>query len=324
MSTKKLTPSQMKTILQIADTALKNGQVLFRDLQKMLGENKIEFFNLCKVRAGLTDGSGYWANIQNGNSIVPIMGVVQRFRFSGLGFDPDGLKNFVNKDFFQSSTWLNSDKRRGGFVFSPICAKTNGEWKQEFDVDAEINLNELGKAYDCLLLRVDLKDFFIHMFPPPVLGRFISRKWEIGTYAALHQDFLEPLFKDPEDFQVSYCVGYAYLHFRIGPRILGYGPGQLGTAVKQFKFTLRKSGDLDIETSTAMMPRSEKIMNLWDLDPVYGSVDLLNTLTFGKLKIREKLHDRIDSSLLALHCQVHESMIRGTVAEWERRKRVAQ
>jgi hypothetical protein len=88
-------------------------------------------------------------------------------------------------------------------------------------------------------------------------------------------------------------------------------------AVKQFRFILLDSGDIEIQMFFLVSPRSEKILNLGGFDPVYFSANLANILTLSAFNLRQRAHDKMDALQLELHARVYQSLLNGMRTYWE-------
>ena len=76
--------------------------------------------------------------------------------------------------------------------------------------------------------------------------------------------------------------------------------------------------DVEIEMFFLVAGRSEKILSLWGgFDPVYFTVDVLNALTFNRLGIKQRAHDKLDANQLAAHARIYQSLIEGMRSCWE-------
>ena len=126
-----------------------------------------------------------------------------------------------------------------------------------------------------------------------------------------------PDLKDfPKEGIVSY-LGYPFVDVAPRANIFGFGPGKFGAAVKLFSFFLTRAGEVRVRMVFIAAPRSRKVFDFGQgiPDPIYGGAEILRYLTLG-LANPQAVHDRMDKRMLALHCEVHQTLMDGLATVW--------
>ena len=207
----------------------------------------------------------------------------------------------------------------GGFLYQPLLARRAGPAGavERLPQGPAVRLADVGRKYEWVVQRLDLPDYALAL----PFRRSITRLLRPFLKESGSVVFGPTLCDSPRDpmagalDQVTF--GYAVVPWRIDPTILGFGPGRFFSAVKQYRIFLREDHSVTIEIVFIVCPRSEKILDIGGLDPVYGTVRALDALTFHRTRIVEKAHGAIDRYAMAHHGRVHVNMLEGMRDIWE-------
>jgi len=101
------------------------------------------------------------------------------------------------------------------------------------------------------------------------------------------------------------------------PTIAAYGPGRFFSAYKQFRFFLMEDGAVSIEVLFLVTPRCQMVLNILGVDPVFGTVAIVDALTMGGGSLNQRAHAGIDRFAMQHHCRVHENLLDGMRQIWE-------
>ena len=233
---------------------------------------------------------------------------------------PAALEMFIRRSFPKACLGSETDPLRG-FEFKVLRHKRKG--LPEYGVYAKENpledLAEIGTNYDWIVLEAEVHDFFHHAMGPGAAARWMKKKQKMSSFILAHEDYLTSFHPQEPDAVGESCFGYSFLPLAPCDSFFGYGPGKFQAAVKQFRFILQKNGDLDVHMSFLVAPRSEKILSLGSagFDPVYPPVHLIDSLTGGLFKIRQKFHDNMDTMQLEKHAVIYQALIDGLQSVWE-------
>jgi hypothetical protein len=228
------------------------------------------------------------------------------------------LQTFIQKQFTRRSHWTHPDGLPGGFEFKPLQYKLQG--RDDYGVSPEgpaPDLDEIGAKYDWVVFEAVVYDFFRNV-PGLNLGPGMLKKMpKMSSYVLIHKDYYSSFHPPVAGTVAECCFGYSFLPTPVTKGIFGYGPGMFKAAVKQFRFILLDSGDIEIQMFFLVSPRSEKILNLGGFDPVYFSANLANILTLSAFNLRQRAHDKMDALQLELHARVYQSLLNGMRTYWE-------
>jgi hypothetical protein len=205
-----------------------------------------------------------------------------------------------------------------GFLYQPLLARLAGGGAVErLPQGPAVPLLELGVDYDWVVQRLDLPDYALALpFPAAItrpMRRFLKESGSVVFHRSFHESTRPPVAGARE--QVTF--GYAVVPWRIDPTILGFGPGRFHSALKQYRVCLMQDQSILIEIVFVVCPRSEKILDLGGLDPVYGAVRWLDALTLRQTSIVQRAHDAVDLYAMGHHGRVHVNMLEGMRGIWE-------
>ena len=254
-----------------------------------------------------------------------VMGCLQTARFKLDAAAPGeavALQD-LKSDYAPRACWFHPDGRPAGFGYDAILYKDKAsgtvEAFQDGKSSAALDFSTVGTAHEWLLLRVDIHDFLLATPMKPfakLMGKFIKE----SAYVVSHEMYARPV-GNPRPGTVAECLfGYSFLPCAAVNGPFGFGPGHFKSAIKQFRFSLLESGDLEVTLSFIVSPRSEKVLNLFGFDPVYSMVHLLNALTLGLLGIKQFAHSALDKNFMTVHGQVHHNFLNGMEDFWKKRR----
>ncbi len=306
-----------RTLIEKSELALRQGSQLLNWWREISSRGKLQLFPLMPdENRDLTMEAFFDQTVIDGKQ-TPAMGVLQTIRFplAPAAGPCTRLEDFVHRRLLSAAHWRNPDGLPGGFGYSVLLHKTRnrGEYGR-FPVPSDtqsVDLGQVGSLYEWIMLQVDIYDF-VRSFPP--LRRYVKLLAGIireAAYLVTNEDFMHNLHPGIRSKPVETDLGYAFVPATVHPNFFGFGPGRFGAAVKLFRFGLTDAGIFEVNMAFLLAPRSEKVLYLWGFDPVYGTVNLLDALTFHKRNIKQRAHDKLDKIMLRQHGQVHENFILG-------------
>ena len=280
-------------------------------------ESKLKFFPL-DLRNSYrlpNRAEGFFGNLSIGGQPRSIMGCRQEVefgRFPGANLGAR-LQEFVLQEFQKRSHWTYDDGAPGGFTFEKTIYKSAANGYQHFsagDQAGPLDWNLLGPEYAWVLLTVHIHDFVVKMGP-------WKKRLREAAFVVPHPDFIHVLKNTSPDRALEVSIGYPFVDVAPHPNMFGFGPGKFGAAVKLFSFFLSPQNDVRVRMVFAAAPRAQRVLDFGKRlpDPVYGGAALLRYLSLGLLK-PQAIHDRMDAHMLALHCQVHQTLMDGVEKVW--------
>lgn len=171
---------------------------------------------------------------------------------------------------------------RKGMGFTQVYYKKSdtgeiGKFPEE-GAEAILDLREIGKTYDWVVVKLRVFDFCVTMKPfGPDLPRFTMPLKE-ESYLILSPEFITHADHPQPGVLVEYGFGYAFVkNPKRGP--FAYGPGEFEAAFQTINFKVHDSGETRVEM-TFVSNQPDKIMNL-NFDPVNWSFNLADMMSFG-------------------------------------------
>jgi hypothetical protein len=219
---------------------------------------------------------------------------------------------------------------------------------------AIVDMRELEQKYEWIVLRVRIFDFNLIFRPlgqelPEVAIPLRAQQWVVAS-----RDFILNEDHPAPGVLGQYGYGYAVLKDPTDRGLLAYGPGQFDAGFQLFHFRVLDSGEVRAKL-VFVVNRPERILNLslnpvtWSLtladlvsfglssqllapvqemlaqlpfrggslDPVFGSIDLLNWFT-GGLAARELCisRDDLEKEFLVQHFMQNYDLIVGSLQTW--------
>ena len=280
-----LSQQQVEEVAAASETGIRRGIEL---LEWWNGEPRPA---LSPLRVGLPDhaeAGSFFSTLTLDGRTSSVMGCVQNAVFErapGASRQASDVAAWVNANFIQKTHWSSPGGLPGGFLYRPVVAKEAGGSPQAVDTDLQVDLTEIGRRYDWVTTRLEVLDY-IKAFR--TIGRF--DRWlrplnkETG-YMAFHPAFSQSPDPVPQGHTELLRFGYAVVPLTVIPTFVAYGPGRFYSAMKQYRILAREDGAVVIRITFVVAPRIDKVMNFRGWDPMFGTVNLLDRLTFHKTGI---------------------------------------
>ncbi|MBI2819513.1 MAG: hypothetical protein HYX73_06000 [Acidobacteria bacterium] len=258
---------------------------------------------------------GFFGSLSISGGPRTVMGCRQEVQFGQFpgGGLAERLQEFVLKEFQKRAHWSYEDGALGGFTFEKTIYKKAANGYQQFAADAQegpMDWTVLGREYAWVLLTVHIHDFVVKMGP-------WKKRLREAAYVVPHPDFVHVLENPTKDIALEVSIGYPFVDVAPHRNMFGFGPGKFGAAVKLFSFFLSSQNEVRVRMVFAAAPRAQKVLDFGKCipDPVYGGATLLRYLSLGLVR-PQTIHDRMDAQMLALHCQVHQTLMDGVEKVW--------
>ncbi len=251
-----------------------------------------------------------------------MMACVQTARFP-IDVEQDApvvLERDLTARYATEARGLHPNGRPAGFGYDAIlaCDRQGTVTRVENGTSSEaLDFSRVGTDLEWSMLRVDIHDFLAVTPFAPAIG-VLGPRMPVAAYVVVHEDFGARLTGSASDALAECRFGYAFLPCPCESSPLGFGPGRFGAAFKQFRFSLLRSGELEIELCFVISPRSQRLSNLRRFDPVYGGLRALDVLTAGALDLNRRGRDAFDTYFLTLHGRVHHELLVRMTSLWTR------
>jgi hypothetical protein len=270
-------------------------------------------FPLIKSFGRFNEGTGFFDSATIAGKTVELMGVVQQMLFdrpdtgsaSILPTIGEELQEFVIQYFMRVSrgpglavdisgeadsrdrsllSWCpRGDPDWQGFGYSQLYYKLKqsgaiGKFAEK-DWPVIIDLRELGKTYDWIVVKVRIYDFNLtfHPFGPNLPA--ISAPLREETYLVLSKDFILYNQYASEQFFSEYGVGYGLLCIESPPSVQAYGPGHFKVGFQTIYFRMLPDGQINAEL-VFVVNRPERLVN-FPVDPFQWGFALADLATLG-------------------------------------------
>jgi hypothetical protein len=174
------------------------------------------------------------------------------------------------------------DPRRVGFGFSQLFYKLRdsgqiGRFREE-EKFAIIDLREIGRKYEWIVVRVRIFDFTFTYMPFGADNPQVVLPLSAASYLVLSRDFITHQDDPAPGVLGRYGLGYAFIKEPTSG-LLAWGPGQFDAAIELIDFLVFEDGRIRVEM-VFVADRPKRILNL-SLDPVNWSFTLADLMTFG-------------------------------------------
>jgi hypothetical protein len=312
-----------RDLIEKSESALRDGRQLLHWWRERAFSKKIKTFPLMAPAPSITM-TGFFDELTINGQGTSVMGCLQTVRAKlpraeGRVAIECSLDHFSRRDLFHICKWQNPDGLPGGFGYKPRLFKARedgqyGRFENGLKIP-DIDLSEIGRRLEWIMLQVDLHDFARCFKPPAFLVKPLSRMVKEAAYLVADEEFLQCNLPGTEGALEERGLGYSFVPATVHPNFFGFGPGRFGAALKLFQFCLLPEETLEIQLAFLAAPRSQKVLYLGGFDPVYGFFHLVNALTLGRLHIRERIHDKLDTVMLRQHGDVHQSFVEGLLRE---------
>jgi hypothetical protein len=300
---------------------------------------------------------GFFDQAPVAGALTPIMGNYQEMFFdqpkAPRAGRPDSarwmreqIREFVLHYFMRVSAFRPPDAYvAGGGPPPPIGAFSP---EQRFAI---VDLRDLGRLYEWIVLRVQIFDFNLNVQPLGDSGPQLSLPLAEASYLVLAPGFVCEQDDPAAGILGRYGFGYSFIKNPTSG-FLSYGPGEFEAALELIQWTVGSSGETTVSMAF-VANRPQRITNLtldpvalglrlaeWGtlglaapllaplreltagrfrlhLDPAFGFVDLANLATLG-LAARELCWSReqLEKDFLAKHFLQHYQAIAGSLLSW--------
>jgi len=302
-------------MIQKTEEAIRDGSQLERWWREREGDLALFPLDLKKQYRLPNKAAGFFSSLSINGSSRTVMGCRQVVEFGRIpgAKASERLRDFVLGEFMQRAHWTHEDGTLGGFTFEKSLYKTAAGQYGQFPAeqrDGPLDWRDLGRQYAWVLHTVHIHDFVATMGP-------FKKRIREAAYVVPHPDFIHVVENPSPDYLLEVSIGYPFVDVPPFPNIFGFGPGKFGVAVKLFSFLLTPKNEIRVRMVFAAAPRAQKVLDFGKYlpDPVYGGAEVLRYLTLGLVK-PEAIHDRMDAQMLALHCQVHQTLMDGLEKVW--------
>jgi hypothetical protein len=378
-------------IIRSVDQCLADGIALKRWWERTYPNGFAEKFDLERVFNRPSDSFGFFDQVQLNRGVLPVMGNFQEMFYDrprtpanlnrqAAEWMRDQTREFVLRYFMRVSafrqpevhvesqrsrpgyleklSWCaRSDILRQGFGFKQCYYKLRDSGEigkfSEPDETAIVDLREIGRRYEWIVVRVRIFDFSFRFQPFGSNGPELSVPLTEESYLVLSRDFILNEDNPSPDCLGRYGLGYAFIKDPT-QGLIGYGPGQFRAAIEIINFEVSKHGEIRV-SMIFVADRPERIANVslnpvdWSFrladflslgttsrilapvkntferiptsvdsfDPVYGFISLINTLTSNQAA--EQLcisREQLEKDFLAQHFIQHYATIVGSLLTW--------
>jgi hypothetical protein len=304
-----------RLLIEKSEQAIQEGRQLERWYREQ--EPGLRFFplNLKNSYRLPNRAEGFFSGLSISGASRSVMGCRQEVQFGRFPGEATAarLEEFVLQEFQSRAHWSCPDGALGGFTFEKTLYRDPSGDYQRFAGEAQsgpVDWSLLGRRYGWVLLTVHIHDFFVHMGP-------WKKRLREAAYVVPHPDFVHLKRNPSRDCVLEASIGYPFVDVAPHTNMFGFGPGKFGAAVKLFSFFLSPANDLRARMVFAAAPRARKVLDFGRRlpDPVYGGAELLRYLSLGLVQ-PQAIHDRMDTQMLVVHCQVHQTLMDGVEKVW--------
>lgn len=190
---------------------------------------------------------------------------------------------FMPPGFLQSLSWCpQEDILRRGFGFRQLYykLKATGEVGKfpTRERPAIIDLREIGRKYEWIVLRVRIFDFNFTFKPFGPRGPSVMVPLNEQSNLIMSEEFIEDQQNPEPGLLGRYGLGYAFVR-ELTPGLTGYGPGEFRAAIETFRFDVLESGETRVRM-VFVADRPQRVANL-RIDPVDWGFGLADLFSFG-------------------------------------------
>jgi hypothetical protein len=381
-----------QAVLDRVESSLADGRVLKRWWDETYARNSFaQRFELTRAFNRAEESFGFFDEVRLAGGPLPVMGNYQEMFYDQPRSPARGLaaaaewmraqvrefvlhyfmrvsdlrapKSFVADDAPPRSPFLGgltlcpgADVTRAGFGFTQVFYKERGTGAiGRFSEDEEyaiVDLRELGRLYDWIVVKVQILDFRFAFKPFGPDGLELGLPLREESYLVLASDFILDQGQTPGRLG-EYGLGYAFI--KSGTEgLLAYGPGEFTAAIELIHFRVSDSGEVRVGMAF-VADRPARIANVsadpieWGIrvadlfslglasrlfeplagaltprglrartfDPVYGFVSVANALTGNAAAERFCLsREQIEKDFLVRHFLQHYQTIVGSLLTW--------
>jgi hypothetical protein len=161
-----------------------------------------------------------------------------------------------------------------GFGFQQLWFKDRAGGVHRFPDEerhAIVDLRELGKRYEWIVLKVRIFDFEFTFSPLGADGPQLVLPLQEDSYLVLSADLVERQDHPEPGVLGRYGLGYAFIR-EPGASFLGYGPGRFDAAIELIRFHVSDDGSIRVPM-VFVANRPERVSTV-DLDPVGWGMEM--------------------------------------------------
>jgi hypothetical protein len=169
-----------------------------------------------------------------------------------------------------------------GFGFSQLFYKLSatgeiGKFSTQ-DEFAIVDLREIGKKYEWIVLKVRIFDFNLRLRPFGANGPELVFGLNEESYLVLSSDFIVDQSRPTPGVIGRYGLGYAFIKSPT-QGLVAYGPGEFDAAFELIQFEILESGEINVHM-VFVVNRPNRIANVV-LDPLDWSFRIADLMTLG-------------------------------------------
>jgi hypothetical protein len=372
---------------------LENGLALKRWWEQAEASNAYEEkFELERTFNRPDNSYGFFGHARYQQELLPVMGNVQNMFYDRPKLNRDvrdetaeGIRQqirefalhyfmrvssfrqpdaYVETQRLASPSWLERISAcpkprivREGFGFSQLyykLAETGQTGKFTGDDQSRIvDLREVGRKYEWLVLKVRIFDFSLKVRPFGEDGPELVFGLDEESYLVVSRDFIVDAQPSAPGVLGRYGLGYAFIKSPV-KSLLAYGPGEFDAAfeliqfdvldggevrvrmvfvvnrpkgvvnvpIAPFDWSLRAADILTLGVSTKLLAPVKGIIDqlparIGEFDPVFASIHLLNVLTANQAARQYCISkEQLDKAFLVQHFMQHYRTITGSLMTW--------
>jgi hypothetical protein len=244
----------------------------------IMGNYQEMFYDRPKAQRTAGIDLGAWMRAQVSEFALHYFMRVSDFR------DPEG---YIESDRGTSSpclkpfSWCPDEPSvvRKGFGFQQLFYKrTTGEIGKFAEAErfAIVDLRELGRRFEWIVLKVAIFDFSITVEPLGAGGPRLVLPLQEDSYLVLTRDFVRD--ETGPGGSGRYGIGYSFIK---NPRqsLLAYGPGEFDAAIELIDWVVGRDGTTHVEMAF-VANRPDRILN-FSLDPVGWGLRAADLMSLG-------------------------------------------
>jgi hypothetical protein len=173
-------------------------------------------------------------------------------------------------------------RQQQGFGFSQLYCKRRdtGEILKfpAHEKYAILDLREVAKQYEWVVLRVEIFDFELRLDPLGQGGPGVVLNLAEASYLVLSPDFVIDVESPGDGVESRYGFGYAFIK-NPKPGLTAYGPGEFDAAFESIQFDVAPEGKITVRMAF-VSNRPEQVTNV-RVNPMQWAYSLANTASLG-------------------------------------------
>lgn len=174
------------------------------------------------------------------------------------------------------------------------------------------NINLGNNDFETYNLKIN--PFYTPLNIPKSVKKFCSKKSPMFALVSSSKLLNRPIGivkHDSNSPSKYYC--YSFVNEKVGPSFLGFGPGKFGTAFKHYSLEDIGNAQYKLTLTALISPRSQKILNIAGIDPIYGMIKIIDIFTFRQFGIYKKWRAKLELQMMKHHVSVHEEMLKNLI-----------